>query len=178
MHCSIDQHSFNDLRFIFLDAHVKVESGRTQQTLTDCLASKLKTNCEQFVSISVISDVSLFTFWRSDIQHTEMFSSGCKLSSSLAASLPLNKFYLKSNPPVLTRREWGGRKKAVVSGSTLHYVIGHKYLTVGIICKYFIKLFMSCPPVPHGPLLVSFTNDNISMLKKRKRNSILIWKEL
>lgn len=174
MFCSIDQHSFNDLRLIFLDAHVKGESGRTQHTLTDCLASMLKTNLEQFVSLRDSSDVLCFTLWHSDIQHTEMFSSGCKWSSSLAASLPPNKFYLKSNPPVLTRRERGGRKKAVVSGSTLYYVIGHKYLTVGIICKYFIKLFMSCPVVPHGPLLVSFTNDNISMLKKRKRNSILI----
>ena len=59
-----------------------------------------------------------------------------------------------------------------MSVSTLHYVIGHKYLTVGIICKYFIKLCMSSPLVPHGPLLVRFTNDNINR-KKKKFNSHL-----
>lgn len=38
---------------------------------------------------------------------------------------------------------------------------------------------MSSLLVPHGPLLVRFTNDNINTLnKKKKRNSILIWKEL
>lgn len=60
-----------------------------------------------------------------------------------------------------------------MSVSTLHYVIGHKYLTVGIICKYFIKLCMSSPLVPHGPLLVRFTNDNINTLKKKKKKFIL-----
>lgn len=81
--------------------------------------------------------------------------------------LPISS-YLKSNPPALTRRERVGERKAVVSVSTLHYVIGHKYLTVGIICKYFIKLCVSSPLVPHGPLLVRFTNDNINMLKKKE----------
>lgn len=56
-----------------------------------------------------------------------------------------------------------------MSVSTLHYVIGHKYLTVGIICKYFIKLCMSSLLVPHGPLLVRFTNDNINTLNKKKK---------
>lgn len=56
-----------------------------------------------------------------------------------------------------------------MSVSTLYYVIGHKYLTVGIICKYFIKLCRSSPLVPHGPLLVRFTNDNINMLKKKRK---------
>lgn len=63
-----------------------------------------------------------------------------------------------------------------MSVSTLHYVIGRKYLTVGIICKYFIKLCMSFPLVPHGPLLVRFTNDNINTYggkKKKKFNSHL-----
>lgn len=30
-----------------------------------------------------------------------------------------------------------------VEGSTLHYITAHQYLTVGIICKYFIKLHIS-----------------------------------
>ncbi len=79
----------------------------------------------------------------------------------------LNKFLPEIKSACLTRRERVGERKAVVSVSTLHYVIGHKYLTVGIICKYFIKLCMSSPLVPHGPLLVRFTNDNINSLKKK-----------
>lgn len=38
-----------------------------------------------------------------------------------------------------------------VEGSTLHYITAHQYLTVGIICKYFIKLHISSSPVPQGP---------------------------
>jgi len=33
----------------------------------------------------------------------------------------------------------------LLSVSTLHYVIEQKYLTVGMICKYFIRLCLSPP---------------------------------
>lgn len=54
-----------------------------------------------------------------------------------------------------------------VEGSTLHYITAHEYLTVGIICKYFIKLHISSSPVPQGPLLGRFTSHNTHLLKKR-----------
>lgn len=63
-----------------------------------------------------------------------------------------------------------------VEGSTLHYITARKYLTVGIICKYSIKLHISSSPVPQGPLLGRFTSHNTLLLKKR-RISFLIWKE-
>lgn len=55
-----------------------------------------------------------------------------------------------------------------VEGSTLHYITAHKYLTVGIICKYFIKPRISSSPVPQGPLLGRFTSHNTHLLKKKK----------
>lgn len=55
-----------------------------------------------------------------------------------------------------------------MSVSTLHYVIGRKYLTVGIICKYFIKHVYEFPlRVPRAPTSgTRFTNDNINTLRK------------
>lgn len=38
-----------------------------------------------------------------------------------------------------------------LSVSTLHYVIGRAYLTVGIICKYWVKVCMSSPLVLARP---------------------------
>lgn len=126
------------------------------------------------MSLSLSQLLSVWALWAL-IRNTEdcfPFGESRKPWPSLAApteSFPPNRFLPEIKSACLTRREKVGAREAVVSVSTLHYVIGHKYLTVGIICKYFIKMCMSSPLVPHGPLLVRFTNDNINTLKKRKK---------
>lgn len=115
------------------------------------------------------------------LEISEIYSCTCSLSTDICfASAKSSVAHFRHNNSLPEIKSACFEKEGMhngVEGSTLHYITARKYLTVGIICKYSIKLHISSSPVPQGPLLGRFTSHNTLLLKKRRRISFLIWKE-